>query len=242
MSLFHTILFDLDGTLTDPKIGITKSIQYALKALGIDVDNLDTLLPFIGPPLRDSFKNFCNFNDEQAEEAVAYYREYFGTTGIFENEIYDGIEKLLNDLYNRGKILLLATSKPTVYAKQVLEYFHIDSFFSFVSGSELDGRRSAKDEVIRYALENCAAATNTNTNTNITHDTDSIIMIGDREYDIFGARKNNIKSIGVTYGYGSFDELSGAGASFTVATVKELSELLCQRTESLANQTSLHRA
>lgn len=209
------LLFDLDGTLTDPKIGITKSVQYSLKAFGINVDNPNNLINFIGPPLRDSYKKYYSFSDDEAEKAVAKYREYFSEQGLFENSIYDGIESLLETQSALKRTLIVATSKPTIFAEKILKHFNIYKYFSFVSGSELDGRRSKKDQVIQYALDNL----------NITS-VHNAVMIGDREHDIIGAKKLNMQSIGVLYGYGSFEELSNAGADHIVENVDELSEVL----------------
>ena len=207
--------FDLDGTLTDPKIGITKSVQYSLTSFGIDIDDLDALVPFIGPPLRDSYKKYYSFSDQAAEKAVEKYREYFSEQGIYENAIYSGIETLLKEQIAAGNTLVVATSKPTVYATKILRHFNIYDCFSFVSGSELDGSRSKKDLVIQHALDNL----------NI-YDANSVIMIGDKEHDILGAEKLGMDSVGVLYGYGDFDELSKAGAKYIVANVHELSTLL----------------
>jgi len=209
------ILFDLDGTLTDPKIGITKSVQYALKECGIMVANTDDLCPFIGPPLRESFKKFYGFDDVGAEDAVVKYREYFSEKGIYENTIYDGIVEMLQALKSTHKILILATSKPTVYAEKILEHFNIYDYFTFISGSELDGSRSKKSEVIQYALEQ----------SNIS-DLNDIVMVGDREHDILGAKEIGISSIGVLFGYGDSNELNKAGADIIVGSVKELTEKL----------------
>jgi haloacid dehalogenase superfamily, subfamily IA, variant 1 with third motif having Dx(3-4)D or Dx(3-4)E len=180
------IFFDLDGTLTDPKIGITKSVQYALKKCGITVENTDDLCHFIGPPLKDSFKKFYGFGDDDAENAVTFYREYFSEKGIYENAIYDGAREMLQMLKASQKTLVLATSKPTVYATKILKHFNIYEYFTFISGSELDGSRSKKSEVIRYALEQ-----------NNISDLSGIIMVGDREHDIIGAKSVGILSIGV---------------------------------------------
>ena len=207
--------FDLDGTLTDPKIGITKSVQYSLQSFGIGIDNPDILVPFIGPPLRDSYKKFYSFSDRDAEKAVEKYREYFSKQGIYENALYGGIEGLLKEQKTAGKVLAVATSKPTVYAAQILKHFHIHGYFSFVAGSELDGCRSQKDLVIRYALDHLGI-----------RDMNDVIMIGDREHDILGAQKLGIDGVGVLYGYGDFDELTKAGAKYIAASVRELSALL----------------
>ena len=209
------ILFDLDGTISDPKMGITKSVRYSLKSFGIEIDNTDELTPFIGPPLRDSYKKFYGFTDSEAETAVAKYREYFAETGIFENTLYNGIAEMLKALKTLDKTLVIATSKPTVYAVRILEHFNIGDYFKFVSGSELDGTRSKKDEVIAFAMKNCGITS-----------ADSTIMVGDREHDIIGAKKSGIDSVGVLYGYGDYDELSNAGATYIVESVEKLLEHL----------------
>ncbi len=208
------ILFDLDGTLTDPKKGITKSVQFSLRSFDINIENSDDLVAFIGPPLRDSYKKFYSFSDEEAEKAVVKYREYFSEKGIFENIIYEGIEIFLKNQYELGKTLILATSKPSVYAEKILKHFKIDNYFSFVSGSELDGHRSRKDLVIRYALDSL----------NISS-IDKAIMIGDKEHDIIGAKTLGMDSIGVLYGYGNLEELQKAGATYIVENVDALSKL-----------------
>jgi len=209
------ILFDLDGTITDPKVGITKSVQYALSHFDIHVDDPDELCHFIGPPLRESFREFYGLSEEDAELATAKYRERFIPTGIYENEVYDGMAGLLKSLKESGKTLILATSKPTVFAERVLEHFGIAEYFTFISGSELNGERSDKFEVITYALENCDIS-----------DLDSCIMIGDRKFDIIGAKAVGVSCVGVLYGYGDEDELEAAGADYLVRDVWELGELL----------------
>jgi len=209
------ILFDLDGTISDPKMGITKSVRYSLKSFGIEIDNTDELTPFIGPPLRDSYKKFYGFTDSEAETAVAKYREYFAETGIFENTLYNGIAEMLKALKTLDKTLVIATSKPTVYAVRILEHFNIGEYFKFVSGSELDGTRSKKDEVIAFAMKNCGITS-----------ADRAIMVGDREHDIIGAKKSGIDSVGVLYGYGDYAELSGAGATYIAESVEKLLEHL----------------
>ena len=211
----NIILFDLDGTITDPKVGITKSVQYALRYFNIDVENLDDLVKFIGPPLRQSFKSFYGFDDTNVEEAVEKYRERFLEKGIYENVMYDGIDTMLKNLKESGKTLLIASSKPTVQVIKVLEYFSLIDFFTFISGAELNGERSDKEELILYAFEN-----------NNIKDLDSCIMVGDRKHDIIGAKSVGIDSIGVLHGYGGFDELSEAGATHIVKNVAELSSLL----------------
>ncbi|MBS0030918.1 HAD family hydrolase [Chitinophaga sp. 22321] len=207
---YNNVLFDLDGTLTDPKTGITKSVQYALEKAGIYEGDLSKLLPFIGPPLQQSFMDFYAFTETQAWEAVHAYREYFKTTGIYENERYEGIPELLTTLQSQGRRLFVATSKPKVFADIVIGHFNLGSYFTAVYGSQLDGTHADKGELIRHLLEteHLAAA--------------DTIMIGDRKHDIIGARKNNIACIGVGYGYGSTEELTAAAPDFMCRSVGEL--------------------
>lgn len=214
---YEYILFDLDGTLTDPKEGITRAVAYALKSFGINVSNLDELEPFIGPPIRDSFQLFYSLTLLQAEEAVRKYREYFSVRGKFENEVYPGIFELLGKLKRQGKKLIVATSKPTEYSIQILEHFNLLTFFDFVAGSEMDGKRSHKEELIQYAFE-------------MNHITDlsKVLMIGDRNFDIIGANKVGIDSVGVLYGYGNRQEHEDAGATYIVESVEELEQLLTE--------------
>lgn len=212
---YEYLLFDLDGTLTDPALGITNSVMYALKKYGIEVNDRRELYKCIGPPLTDSFENFYGFSKAEAVNAVEYYREYYREKGIFENVVYDGIETLLKMLKDNGRTLLLATSKPQVFAEQILEYFKIAEYFTFIAGSNLDGTRVKKGEVIKYALENCK---------NI--DPTKAVMIGDREHDIIGAKEAGMDSIGVLFGYGGRDELEKAGADKIVESVAELGRVL----------------
>ncbi|MEA4920992.1 MAG: HAD hydrolase-like protein [Clostridiaceae bacterium] len=211
------ILFDLDGTLTDPKAGITSSVAFALNTFGIKVHDLDTLIPFIGPPLAESFENFYGFSHDKALKAVDQYRIYFSEKGIFENAVLQGVPEMLSHLSKNGREILLATSKPEVYAQKILEHFSLDNFFCHICGSQLDGTRTAKSEVVAYAL-NKAGVT----------DKALAVMVGDRKHDIIGAKYNGIMSIGVLFGYGSEDELRKAGADITVKTVDELCSLLLQ--------------
>lgn len=209
--MFDWFFFDLDGTLTDPALGITNSIMYALRKLDIESPERSELYKFIGPPLAGSFEKFYGFSHEKAETAVALYREYFGETGIFENSVYDGVPQMLEKLKNAGKQIVLATSKPHVYADRILEHFNLAGYFDFISGSELDGRRTDKAEVIAYALSEL----------NIK-DRSQVLMIGDREHDIIGAKKNGIASLGVLYGFGSRAELESAGADHIASKVSDI--------------------
>ena len=208
------ILFDLDGTITDPKVGITRSVQYALRALGIEAEDLDALTKFIGPPLKKSFMNYYSLGSEEAERAVAEYRVYFAKTGIYENRVYDGMESLLRDLRDGGGTPVLASSKPTVFAEDILTYFNLRQYFAYVVGSNLDGTRVEKTEVIRDALALCGAGRS------------QAVMVGDREHDILGAKQNGIASIGALYGYGGREELTRCGADALASDTAELGQLL----------------
>lgn len=209
-----TILFDLDGTLTDPGEGITNSVMYALKKFGIETHDRRELYSFIGPPLTESFMEYYNFTYDQAMLAIKYYREYYQPKGIFENKLYDGIDFLLKELKERGKTLVLATSKPEEMAIKVLKKFEIFNYFDFVCGASMDETRTEKADVIRYALDRCKA------------DADDCIMVGDRKYDIIGAKANSMQSVGVLFGYGTKEELDEAQAEHTVETVSELKDYL----------------
>ena len=210
-----TIIFDLDGTITESGQGIINSVEYTLKAYGIKDYNEKDLSKFLGPPLISAFMDFLGFDELKAIEAVEVYREYFRDIGIFENRLYDGIELLLKNLVGDKREIILATSKAEVFAVRVLEHFNISQYFLVVAGSELDGTRTKKSEVIRYALDKYGAVELCN-----------VVMIGDRKHDIIGAKEIGIDSIGVLYGYGNCEEFETAGASMIVETVEELQKTL----------------
>ena len=215
MKNYKLILFDLDGTLTDPFEGIANSIAYALHKFDIPIADKNELRKFIGPPLIESFGNFCGFSDEQARLALSYYREYFREKGMFENSVYDGIEELLEDLPACGIRLCVATSKPEPFAEKILEHFHLAHYFECIAGSELDGTRAKKNEVIEYALQKCNFVDRT-----------KAVMVGDREHDIVGAAKCAVDSVGVLFGYGSREELQKAGATYVAATVADIKKVI----------------
>lgn len=215
MDRYDPILFDLDGTLTDPGVGIRNSVAYALEKFGILVEHILDLNCFIGPPLQESFQRFYSFSKEQAEQAVVYYREYYQTRGMLENLVYGGIPEMLIQLKAHGKTLLVATSKPEVYARQILDHFVLTQYFDYIAGGNLDGTRCQKDEVIAYALEQCPPYASTKP-----------LMVGDRKHDIIGAKRIGIDSIGVLFGYGSTEELADAGAMKLIGTVEELTQIL----------------
>lgn len=210
---YTTVLFDLDGTLTDPKEGITRCVAHALEAFGIHVEELDTLCPFIGPPLLEGFERFYGFSREDAARAVELYRERFRPVGMFENRVYEGIPALLKALKERGIRVALATSKPQVFACKILEHFDLLAYFDIVVGSELSGARTEKQAVIREVLRQLPP-----------EDRSTAVMVGDRCFDVEGAAAEGLPCVGVLYGYGSAEELKNAAA--VVATVEELTALL----------------
>ncbi len=209
------VLFDLDGTLTDPMEGITKSVQHALRAYGIEEPDLKALCPFIGPPLGESFMKYYGFSRERAGEAIYKYREYFAVKGIFENRVYEGIPQMLGALRDNGRKLLVATSKPEEFASQILEHFQLDGYFDWVCGASMDEKRVKKGEVIAYALETAGI-----------RDVSKAVMVGDREHDVLGAKENGMDCVGVLFGYGRRQELEAAGAVKIAGTVEELGRIL----------------
>lgn len=215
--MYHTILFDLDGTLTDPGEGITNSVAYALEKWNIHVENRTDLYPFIGPPLKDSFMDFYSFSEEQAEQAVACYREYFQDRGIFENVVYEGVEEMLKTLKASGRKIILATSKPEEFAVRILEHFHLAAYFDFIGGASMDGTRVKKADVISYVLKEGKVT-----------DLSGSVMIGDRKHDILGAAQAGLDSIGVLYGYGDEAELREAGALYLAERVEDIAGLVCR--------------
>ena len=212
---YQNLLFDLDGTLTDPGLGITNSVAYALNKFGITVSDRSALFSFIGPPLIESFMRFYSFSREDAERAVAYYREYFSEIGIFENTPYEGIHSTLEQLRSSGKRLFVATSKPEVYARRITDHFSLTPYFEYIAGASFDETRSEKWDVIRYALDTCEL-----------RDKSRTVMIGDRRHDMLGAQKTGLDAIGVLWGYGDREELASAGATHIVETQDALTALL----------------
>jgi len=208
---YKVILFDLDGTLTDPGLGITNSVKVALEQFGIHVEDNRELYPFVGPPLIESFMKFYGLSREQTDIAVGYFREYFQDKGIFENVPYEGINTLLADLKAAGKTLVVATSKPEVFAKRILERFDLAQYFAFVAGANLDETRTLKSEVIEYALDNIGPV-----------EVSECVMVGDREHDVLGAKVFGMDSIGVLYGYGSREEFEKAGATHVAENMEAL--------------------
>ncbi|WP_263263568.1 HAD family hydrolase [Pseudomonas sp. RIT-PI-S] len=207
---YQTILFDLDGTLTDPREGITRSIQYALAKMGIDEPDLRTLEHFIGPPLLEAFMQFYGFDETRAWEAVNHYRERFKVTGLYENEVFEGVIELLDTLRAQGRDLFVATSKPWEFAREIARHFGFDRHFKVIYGSEFDGTRTNKVELIAHLLEAEQL------------DRTQTLMIGDRKHDLIGAHRNGLAAVAVGYGFGSFEELSAEAPAFHFATLEQL--------------------
>lgn len=227
------ILFDLDGTLTDPKEGITKSVQYALYKLGIEEKNLDNLESFIGPALKDSFKQFYDLDEPQIQEAIGYYRERFEVVGWRENKVYPKIAHLLKRLRSRGFRLAIASSKPTIFVEKILKHFHLEHYFDVIVGSELDGTRVEKEEVIAEVLAQLFFQ--------YKIPREKVVMVGDRRFDIQGAKVHGLDSVGVVYGYGGRIELEEAGADYIFATVDELLEYLIPVENAVRRSSLLYR-
>ena len=195
---YSNYLFDLDGTLTDPGVGIKNSIRYALEKRGYSPLREDELNAFIGPPLLDTFQKYCHVSREESAELVTTYREYFSTRGMFENTVYEGIPEALAALRERGAKLYVATSKPEPFAVRILEHFDLAKYFEFIGGSTMDETRTDKAEVIAYVLETAGLRP------------EESVMIGDRRYDVRGGKTCGLATVGVLFGYGDREELSEA--------------------------------
>ncbi|MBQ8589866.1 MAG: HAD hydrolase-like protein [Firmicutes bacterium] len=214
MKKYDTILFDLDGTLTDSGLGIANAVLYALDKYGIPQGDVDSS-QFVGPPLRESFKRFYGFSDEKAEEAVTIAREYYTATGVFENTPYEGVYEMLDALKASGKRLLMATAKPDLYTDMVVDKFDLRKYFEYFGTATMDGSRVHKDVIIKMVLDDCDVT-----------DVEHAIMIGDRGSDITGASAYGLDSIGVLYGYGTREELEKAGATYLAETTADVVKLL----------------
>ena len=237
--MLKKILFDLDGTLTNPKTGITKSVQYALAHFGIE-EEADNLTQFIGPPLIDSFMNFYGFSLEQAREGVTAYREYFAPKGIFENDVYPGVPEMLAALKEKGAILAVASSKPELFVEQILEHFDLAKYFDVVVGSLLNETRTSKEEVLEEALrqlgvmstDNLRQVDHTKKDNDIVatmEDDDkkaTIAMVGDRKFDITGAKAHGLTAVGVSFGFAEPGELEAEEPDFIAETVEQLKDYL----------------
>jgi len=215
MKNYDILFFDLDGTLTDPGLGITNAVMYSLEKYGMEVPPREALYKFIGPPLTWSYQTYFGFSEEKSVEAVKFYREHYSVIGLFENEVYPGIPELLEKLRAADKTLCVATSKPEKFAVQILEHFGMAEYFHHICGATFDGKVGTKHEVIEYALSRCGDP-----------DRARVLMIGDREHDILGAKASGLGSLGVLYGYGDRAEHEAAGADAIAQSVAELEKLL----------------
>ncbi len=220
--MYQYCLFDLDGTLTDPREGITKSVQHALRYFGIEETDLRKLEPFIGPPLKDSFMEFYQLSEEQAIKAIEVYRERFAPIGVLENGLFDGVDEMLKCASNRGIHLAVASSKPECFVRQILQHFEIEQYFQVVVGSELDGTRGTKEEVVEEALRQLGIL---NLSSDERHR--ECAMIGDRKFDIQGAKAHGLTSVGVSFGFADQGELEAEGAEYIADSIDELQELIC---------------
>ncbi|MGN0688678.1 MAG: HAD family hydrolase [Oscillospiraceae bacterium] len=212
--MFDTILFDLDGTLTNPYMGITNAIMYALKQLGREIPPREELKSFIGPPLYDEFRRKFGMDDAEAREAVRQYRVYYPDKGLYENELIDGAEELLSQLKRQGKRICLATSKPKPFAQEILRYFGIAEYFDYVGGAALDGTLGTKTEVLFSVLQATGAAA------------ENCVLVGDRMHDIIGAHEAGMKCIAVLVGFGSREELAEYGADYIAQTLGDVLALV----------------
>lgn len=215
MKKYDYIFFDLDGTLSESGPGIINCVAYALNSVGIAVSDRSELKKFVGPPLVESFSMFYGLSPEQIQIAVSNFREQYEASGIFENEMYDGVDILLKKLCDAGKVPVVATSKPEPFARKILQRYGIDKYFLYIAGSGIDETQTQKAEVIAYALERCKIS-----------DKSKVVMVGDRFHDVIGARENGIDCIGVLFGYGDRKELEDAGAVAIAADINELTEML----------------
>jgi phosphoglycolate phosphatase len=221
MSRYKIIIFDLDGTLTDSEVGITKSIQYALSKFDIIEEDLKKLKLFIGPPLTKSFQKYYSLDETKAVKAVGFYREYFSEFGIYQNKVYPGIPDLLRELKNDNRKLVLATSKLTVFAEKVLKYFDLYDLFDLIIGSNSDGTRILKKEMVRDILLELQNFKKQN-----------FMVVGDREDDIIAAKENGISSMAVTYGYGSIEELKKANPDYFAHSLKDIKRMISEDRDS----------
>ena len=213
--MYKTVLFDLDGTITDSEPGIIACVQHALRQFGIEVEDPKTLRPFIGPPLRDSFRDYFQMTPEEAEQATEYYRQRYAPIGKFECSVYPGIPGLLRRLHETGRTVILATSKPEGFAREILEHFDLAQYFDLIGGATLDGSRDTKEAVLSYILDSGRVP-----------DRQDAVMIGDTKFDMIGAAAFSLPAVGVLYGFGSRQELEENGALFLAADAAELERYL----------------
>lgn len=217
--MYKYVFFDLDGTITEPEEGIINGVLYALSKFGITVEDRTTLYPYIGPPLRDSFREFHGLSEEDTEQAILYYREYYSTKGIYQNGIMPGMEAAFQTLQEHGCHLYVATSKPELYAKQILEYLQLDGYFDIIAGSTFDKSRDTKAAVIEYLLTNISEEQKKTL-------AEDIIMVGDRKFDVLGAREFGIETIGVLFGYGNKEEFDACNCRYLAENAEEMVQII----------------
>lgn len=221
--MYQYLLFDLDGTLTDSAEGIIKCVRYAAEKMGVEPKDAEELKVFVGPPLSESFQDVYGFSEEEAQQAIVYYRERFKPIGMFENAVYDGIPEMLKTMKEHGKVNLIASSKPEAFVKTILEHFDIAKYFDIIVGASMDESRNTKEAVIEEALSQLKS-----TDQYGQYSDDKCVMIGDRKYDIHGAKYFGLRNIGVSYGFAPEGELEEAGADVIVDTVEELTRVLLE--------------
>lgn len=219
--MYKYVFFDLDGTITEPEEGIINGVLFALSKFGITVEDRTTLYPYIGPPLRDSFRDYHGLSEEDTEQAILYYREYYSTKGIYQNDIMPGMEQAFQTLRQHGCHLYVATSKPELYAKQILQHLKLDGYFDIIAGSTFDKARDTKAAVIEYLITGIAAD-------QVKPSADEIIMVGDRKFDVIGARAFGIDTIGVLFGYGSKEEFESCDCRYVAADAEEMVQMILQ--------------
>ena len=219
--MYKYVFFDLDGTITEPEEGIINGVLFALSKFGIIVEDRTTLYPYIGPPLRDSFRDYHGLSEKDTEQAILYYREYYSTKGIYQNDVMPGMEQAFQTLRQHGCHLYVATSKPELYAKQILQHLKLDGYFDIIAGSTFDKARDTKAAVIEYLITGIAAD-------QVKPSADEIIMVGDRKFDVIGARAFGIDTIGVLFGYGSKEEFEACDCRYVAADAEEMVQMILQ--------------
>lgn len=226
--MYKYILFDLDGTLTDPREGITKSVQYALAHMGIDEPDLKKLEPFIGPPLIDSFMEYYGFTFEQAKKATDYYRENFTVKGLYQNELFAGVPKMLRSLKENGRVVAIASSKPEPFVQRILDNFEISQYFDYVCGSTLNETRTKKEEVIEELLRRMNLA---------PEEKKQMLMVGDRKFDVEGAAYFGIPCLGLTLGFAAEGELEAAGAAAIVDSMEGIERFILNSQDDIMKKS-----
>lgn len=215
MKKYDVIAFDLDGTLTNPERGLIASFVYALGKMGVDYGEKEELKRFIGPPIYEEWQRVFGFTPEESSEALLIFREYYSVYGWWDNEMYQGVPEMLRALCESGKKIILATSKPEVFARKILDLFDIAKYFDYVGGADTDKTRDKKHEVLAYSMASLGVT-----------DTSRVILVGDRVYDAEGARACGVDSLGVLYGHGSREEIENSGFNYICESVEDIAKTL----------------